>query len=73
MIPDVPRTRHAEDVLPSLREAFSQRPGWREFSPRQLSMLMFLRGYTAAPADEYAVAAALPFALGDAEPGRGAA
>jgi hypothetical protein len=36
-------------VLPILREAFSQRPDWRDFSPRQLSVLLFLYGYIAEP------------------------
>ena len=54
-------------VLPILREAFSQRPDWRGFSPRQLSVLMFLHGYTTEPAEEFEVAAALPFAHKDIE------
>jgi hypothetical protein len=54
-------------VLPTLREAFSQRPDWREFSPRPLSVLMFLHGYTSEPAEEFEIAAALPFALEDVE------
>jgi hypothetical protein len=54
-------------VLPELREAFSQRPDWRRFSPRQLSVLMFLHCYTIEPAEEFAIAAALPFALEDME------
>jgi hypothetical protein len=54
-------------VLSILREAFSQRPEWRDFSPRQLSVLMFLHGYTSEPAEEFAIAAALPFALEDFE------
>jgi hypothetical protein len=54
-------------VLPVLREALSQRPDWRGFSPRQLSVLMFLHGYTTEPAEEVEVAAALPFALEDLE------
>ena len=52
-------------VLPVLREAFSQRPEWRCFSPRQLSVLMFLHGYTSGPAGDFDVGAALPFALED--------
>jgi hypothetical protein len=54
-------------VLPLLCEASSQRPEWRSFSPRQLSILMFLRGYTTEPAEEFDIAAALPFALEDWE------
>ncbi len=54
-----------EDVLAALREAFSQRPDWRVFSPRQLSVLMLLHGYTAEPASDFDVEAALPFALED--------
>jgi hypothetical protein len=50
-----------------LREAFSQRPEWRDFSPRQLSVLMFLHGYTTEPAEEFEIAAALSFALEDLE------
>jgi hypothetical protein len=57
----------AAGVLPILREAFSQRPDWRDFSPRQLSVLMFLHGYTTEPVEEFEVAAALPFALADLE------
>jgi pimeloyl-ACP methyl ester carboxylesterase len=57
----------AAGVLPTLREAFGQRPAWREFSPRQLSVLMFLHGYTSEPAEEFEIAAALPFALEDVE------
>jgi hypothetical protein len=54
-------------VLPILREAFSQRPEWRDFSPRQLSVLMFLHSYTTEPAEEFEIAAALSFALEDLE------
>jgi hypothetical protein len=54
-------------VLPILREAFSQRPEWRGFSPRQLSILMLLYGYTTEPVEEFEIAAALPFALEDME------
>lgn len=57
----------ATGVLPTLREAFSQRPDWRGFSPRQLSVLMFLHGYTTEPAEEFEIAAALPFALENVE------
>jgi hypothetical protein len=73
ILPHDPRARHAEDVLPLLREAFSQRPAWREFSPHQLSVLLFFWGYTTVMVDEHDVAAALPLALGDLEPDRGAA
>jgi hypothetical protein len=57
----------SDGVLPALREAFSQRPDWRSYSPRQLSILMYLYGYTTAPADEFEIAAALPYALEDRE------
>jgi len=55
------------DVLPAVRDAFSERPDWRGFSPYQLSVLMFLHGYTPEPAEDFAVAAALPFALEERE------
>lgn len=54
-------------VLPVLRQVFSERPERRDFSPRQLSVLMFLHGYTTEPAEEFEIAAALPFALEDYE------
>jgi hypothetical protein len=54
-------------VLPILREAFSQRPDWRRFSARQLSVLLFLYGYMVEPPAEFDIAAALPFALEDLE------
>ncbi len=54
-------------VLPALREALSQRPYRRRFSPRQLSILMFLHGYLPEPPEEFDVEAALPFALEDQE------
>jgi hypothetical protein len=57
----------AADVLPIFRETFSQRPNRRMFSPRQLSILMYLHGYTTEPAEEFEIAAALPFALEDLE------
>lgn len=57
----------AAGVLLTLREAFGQRPDWRSFSPRQLSVLMFLHGYTSELAEEFDVAAALPFALENVE------
>jgi hypothetical protein len=56
-----------QGVLPTLREAFSQRPDWRGFSPHQLSVLMFLYGYSAVPLEEFDIEAALPFALEDSE------
>jgi hypothetical protein len=63
------RTRRFEEqeALPILREAFSQRPECRQFSPRQLSILMFLRNYSTEPLEEFDVQAALPFALEDWE------
>ena len=71
MIPDdrQRRTRRFEEqeALPTLREAFSQRPEWRRFSPHQLSVLMFLHGYSAAPLSNFGIEAALPFALEDWE------
>ena len=54
-----------EGVLPALREAFGQRPEWRNFDARQLSVLMFLHGYISAPAEDADVEAAMPFALED--------
>jgi hypothetical protein len=54
-------------ALPILREAFSQRPDWRGYSPRQLSILLYLYGYTTEPEEELAIATALPFALEDLE------
>ena len=53
----------AAGVLVALRDAFSERPDWRGFSPHQLSVLMFLHGYTSEPAKDFDVEAALPFAL----------
>jgi hypothetical protein len=55
------------EVLPTLREAFSQRPRWRQFSPRQLSVLLFLYGHSEVPLREFDIEAALPFALEDWE------
>ena len=54
-------------VLPILCEAFSQRPEWRAFSPRQLNIRMFLHGYTSEPIEQFDIAATLPFALEDWE------
>jgi len=51
--------------MPAMREAFSQRPDWRDFGPRQLSVLLFLHGYLSVPPEEFDVEAALPFALED--------
>ena len=61
------RTRRfgEEAVMPALREAFSQRPEWRGFGARQLSVLLFLHGYLSAPAKDFDVEAALPIALED--------
>jgi hypothetical protein len=56
-----------EAILPALREAFDQRPEWRNFDARQLSVLLFLRGYLSAPPEESDVDAAVPFALEDRE------
>lgn len=56
-----------EDILGALREAFSQRPDWRGFDARQLSVIMFLYGYLSAPPEDLDVEAALPFALEDRE------
>ena len=71
MIPDERwhRTRrfNGQEALPVLREIFSQRPDWRQFSPHQLSVLMFLYGYSPEPLEEFDIEAALPFALGDRE------
>lgn len=54
-----------EGVLPALREAFFQRPEWRCFDARQLSVLLFLHGYLSAPPEDPDVEAAMPFALED--------
>jgi hypothetical protein len=54
-------------VLPSLREAFGQRPEWRGFDARQLSVLLFLHGYLSTPPADADVETALPFALEDRE------
>jgi hypothetical protein len=71
MIPDERRRRtrrlEMQEALPILREAFSQRPEWRQFSSRQLSILMFLHGYSPEPLEEFDIEAALPFALEDWE------
>jgi hypothetical protein len=54
-----------EAVLPALREAFGQRPDWRGFGAHQLSVLLFLHGYTSVPAEDIDVEAAVPWALED--------
>jgi hypothetical protein len=55
-------------ALPVLREAFSQRPDWRGYSARQLSILLYLYSYTNEPAEEFEIAAPpLPLALEDLE------
>ena len=56
-----------EAVLPALREAFGQRPEWRGFDARQLSVLLYLRGYLSTPPEDLDVEAALPFSLEDWE------
>jgi hypothetical protein len=63
------RTRRIEEreALPALREAFSNRPVWRQVFPHQLSILMFLYGYSSEPLEEFDIEAALPFALEDSE------
>jgi hypothetical protein len=63
------RTRRFKDqeVLPALREAFSNRPEWLRFSPHQLSILMFFYSYTPQPLEEFDIGVALPFALEDWE------
>ena len=63
------RTRRFEgqEALPALREAFSPRPEWRGFSPHQLSVLMFLNGYSPVPPDDFDIEASLLFALEDWE------
>jgi hypothetical protein len=69
MIPEDRRCRIRRfeewEILPTLREAFSQRPDWRRFSPHQLCVLMFLYGYSPEPLEEFDIEAALPFALED--------
>lgn len=71
MIPEDRRRRirrfDEQEVLPALREAFSQRPDWRQFSPHQLSVLLFLHGHLPTPPADFDVEAALPFALEDWE------
>lgn len=71
MIPDDRRRRTGrfakQGALPALREAFSQRPEWRRFSSHQLSVLLFLYGYSSEPLDDFDIEAALPFALEDWE------
>lgn len=54
-----------EGVLPALREALGQRPEWRGFDARQLSVLLFLHGYLSTPPEDADVEAAVPFALED--------
>ena len=54
-----------EGVLPALREAFGQRPEWRGFDARQLSVLLFLHGYLSTPPEDADVEVAVPFALED--------
>ena len=56
-----------EGVLPALRDAFGQRPEWRGFDARQLSVLLFLHGYLSTPPEDPDVEAAIPFALEDRE------
>ena len=56
-----------EGVLPALREAFGQRPEWRRFDARQLSVLLFLHGYLSTPPEDPDVEVALPFVLEDRE------
>lgn len=56
-----------EAVLPALREAFGQWPGWRSFDAHQLSFLLYLRSYLSTPPEDLDVEAALPFALEDWE------
>jgi len=71
MIPDDRRRRTCrfdeEAVLPALREAFSERPEWRRFFPRQLSVVLFLHGYLPTTPTDFGVEAAMPFALEDRE------
>ena len=50
-------------IFPALREAFGQRPEWRDFGARQLSVLLYLRGYLSTPLEDLDVEAALPFSL----------
>jgi hypothetical protein len=63
------RTHRLEEreALPAFREAFSNRPEWRRFSPYQLSILMFLYSYSSEPLEECNIEAASPFALEDSE------
>jgi hypothetical protein len=73
IIPDDLYARHSENVPLVLAKALSQRPGWRDYSPHQLSVLMFLYGYTTVPANKHDTANALTIALTNPEPDRGAA
>lgn len=69
MIADEHRRRiyrfREQAVLPALREAFGQRPEWRGFDARPLSVLLFLHGYLSTPPEDPDVEAALPLALED--------
>ncbi len=69
MIADEHRRRiyrfREQGVLPALREAFGQRPEWRGFDARQLSVLLFLHGYLSTPPEDPNGEAALPLALED--------
>lgn len=56
-----------EGVLPALRDAFGQRPEWRSFDARQLSVLLFLHGYLSTPPEDPDVEATTPLALEDRE------
>lgn len=56
-----------DDILAALREAFGQRPEWRGFDARQLSVLLFLHGYLSTPPEDPDVEAAIPLALEDRE------
>ena len=56
-----------EVMLPALREAFGQRPEWRGFVARQLSVLLFLHGYLSTPPEDADVESAAPLALEDRE------
>ncbi|HEV2742792.1 MAG TPA: hypothetical protein VGV91_06530 [Rubrobacter sp.] len=56
-----------DDILAALPEAFGQRPEWRRFDARQLSVLLFLHGYLSTPPEDPDVEAAIPLALEDRE------
>jgi hypothetical protein len=63
----------SREVLPMLRELFSQRPEARCLEPRELQSLLFSLGYANGLLNEGDIAAALGVALTDWTPDEGAA